>query len=347
MRFEDYSESLEGLPLPAADQADGPDLETLIEVRSLVSQALGDREFLADCIERELHLIQRISRVRSGLVPFCSLPRTGISVAFGYWRPGGSVAPHEHTAWTVTGVWHNQLQVLTFDRDESYRRGQLVPKSCFEAPVGKVGYIHRPCIHQPRNVSEQWSMSLHLISPQDGRYRDGVPPLLSGMAGRDGISSTEIASHGIHPAVMLMRQKMAHTQQLAMALLGMKSQRAREVLGSLYEVGSSKTRRLIEAELPDAVPPGDCLEKWTLRKVDDSLVLSCNRTDDGICLVADSASGPQEVLKVNEIGYEALAYIVRNPTFSLDDLPGNMRNEDHAMLAMALENSGVFQRMKH
>src|SRR5689334_9189827 len=130
MRLEGYSESLERLPLPAADQADIPDLETILKVRSLVTQAVADREFLADCIERELHMIQRMSRVRSGLVPFAILPRTGIRLAFGYWPAGGSVAPHEHTAWTVTGVWRNQLQVLTFDRDESYRQGELVPKNC-------------------------------------------------------------------------------------------------------------------------------------------------------------------------------------------------------------------------
>lgn len=346
MRLEEYSGLLERMPLPAADQTGDPDQQTLIKVRALVSDVIGDREFLTDCIERELRLIEKMSCVRRGFVPFATLPRTGIHLAFGYWPPASSVAPHEHTAWAVTGVFRNQLQVVTFDREETYRRGELVGKNCFEAPAGKVGYIYGPCIHQPKNVSSQWSLSFHVISPRDGQYPDGPPDLVSGMAAADGILSTGTISRGMHPAVMLARQQMAYLEQLTKALLSMKVGRCQEVLRSLYAIGPSKVRVLIEDELPTTVPPETHLRDWTLEKAHEALSLTCNRTDDGICLVADSGAGYQEVLRVNEIGREALGIVARHPLFAVDDLPGNLRQEDRATLAMALENSGYFRRVK-
>jgi hypothetical protein len=79
--------------------------------------------------------------------------------AFGYWLLGGTPGPRKHTAWTITAVCRNELEVIT--RQESYRRRKLVQKNRFEAPAGRVGYIHEPSIHQPRNISSEWSLSLH------------------------------------------------------------------------------------------------------------------------------------------------------------------------------------------
>src|SRR5262249_13875010 len=111
----------------------------------------------------------REGRMGPGLVPFFTMPRTGIRFALGYWPPGGSPGAHEHTAWTITAVCRNQLDVLTFDRLRSYETRTLVPKNRFNAQAGQVGYIYEPCLHEPKNNSQDWSLSLHIVSPWDGR----------------------------------------------------------------------------------------------------------------------------------------------------------------------------------
>jgi hypothetical protein len=63
-----------------------------------------------------------------------------------------------------------KLDVLTFDRPQSYKTRTLVPKNRFHAEAGQVGYIYEPCIHDAKNISQDWSLSLHVISPWDGRH---------------------------------------------------------------------------------------------------------------------------------------------------------------------------------
>src|SRR5262249_52087689 len=144
-----------------------PDRALILAARSGVEAAVVDDEFLADCIALELKLIES-NRPRRGLVPFLTMPDLGIRLAFGYWAPGNSAGAHEHTAWTITAVCRNELEVLTYNREESYRKRGLVPKNRFHATAGRVGFIFEPSIHAPRNISGEWSLSFHVTSPRDG-----------------------------------------------------------------------------------------------------------------------------------------------------------------------------------
>src|SRR5687767_4201883 len=170
MRFDTFLDRLDALNFPASADAAHPDRPLVQSARSLVEEALLDDEFLADCIERELDLIAS-GTPRRGLVPFFILPDMGIRLALGYWAPGHGAGAHEHTAWTVTAVCRNELEVLTYDRAESYRTRQLVPKNHFHAAAGRVGFISEPCIHEPKNTSADWSLSFHMSSPLDGKPR--------------------------------------------------------------------------------------------------------------------------------------------------------------------------------
>src|SRR5215831_1300866 len=166
----------EGFPLRDLDLA--PEKSSVQAARSEVGKAVIDDEFLASCIALELARL-REGRMGPGLVPFFSMPSTGIGFGLGCWPPGGSPGPHEHTAWAITAVCRNQLDVVTFDRLQSYETGTLVPKHRFHAEAGQVGYIYEPCLHDPKNNSQDWSLTLHVISPWDGRpvgdFEDCLP----------------------------------------------------------------------------------------------------------------------------------------------------------------------------
>src|SRR6516162_9035332 len=157
MRIEALCEVFEREAFPLRDLDFVPERSSVQAARSEVGKAVIEDEFLADCIALELVRL-REGRMGRGLVPFFTMPRTGIRFALGYWPPGVSSGPHQHTAWTITAVCRNQLEVITFDRQESYRQRKLVQKNRFEAPAGRVGYIYEPSIHQPRNISNEWSL---------------------------------------------------------------------------------------------------------------------------------------------------------------------------------------------
>jgi len=345
MRLDDFCGMLESMPFPAAAEAASPDQQTLADVRAAVTRCVGDDAFLADCIALELRLIENMQRLRRGFVPFRTLPRTGIHLALGYWPPGSSVAPHEHTAWTVTSVCRNALQVLTFDRDESYRRKSLVLKNGFEAPAGKVGSIYGPCIHQPRNVSREWSWSLHVISPQDGKYPDGRPDLLPGMRDADGVPPHLVDDGSAYSSVMLARQRMAHVEQLSRTLAAMKVERASEVLGLCYELCSATTRTFIEQAAPHAVRDDARKQPFLLAKVHDDLTLSHRSDGKATSLMVETATGPQEALTVNAVAHEAIVYVSKHAPLDMREIPGRMNEEERLALAAALEQSGVFRRV--
>jgi hypothetical protein len=180
MRLEELLRRFQALRFPAKDEQAHPDRALIVAARSSVEAAVVDDEFLADCMDLELKLIES-NRPRQGLVPFLIMPDLGIRFAFGYWAPGSRAGAHEHTAWTITAVCRNELEVHTYDRDDSYRRRELVPKNCFHAGAGRVGFIFEPCIHEPRNISSDWSLSFHVTSPRDGEKLDDYsepPPAL-------------------------------------------------------------------------------------------------------------------------------------------------------------------------
>ena len=327
----DLCGSLAALPFPRADEDAHPDRDAVAAARAHVTSAVNSDDFLADCIARELRLIER-GWPRAGLVPFHVIPERGIRFAFGYWSPGATPGPHEHTAWTITAVCRNELEVATYDYVESYRRGELVPKNLFLAPAGKTGFIYEPCIHAPRNTSRDWSLSLHISSPLDGAGPGGGP--LPGLA----VRGPDLAVEHPYIRVVIARQREHQLYQLARILSAMTVARAREVLEDCLELASTTTRQRITGTAPDA--------PWQLERTGASLVLGTRDDGDAVVLEAQTAHGMVEELRISGVAREAVAYAVRTPAFNVRALPGDLRDHERAEIAEALEATGLFRRVR-
>jgi len=310
-----------------------------MSARSAVSSAVVDDGFLLDCLARELFLIER-SSYRDGLAPFFTMPDLGIRFAFGYWPPGGTPGPHEHTAWTITAVCRNFLEVVTFDRHASYRTHQLVIKNRFSAPAGRCGFIHDPCIHQPINTTADWSLSLHVISPRDGEPLSDFDQPLEALAPR----RTFIDAIGEHPYkhVIAARQRYTALQQIARVLLGMSAVGADELRRKCAQLGFGGTGKLSDTGRHE----GSGNAPLTLSKTHQDLLLSCRQRDEWVVLSVDTPRGPIEMFSMNDVAYQAIAFAARESMFEIQALPGDLSDGERVYIAEALEQSGLFKRMQ-
>jgi hypothetical protein len=341
MTFDDVAEAFDALDFPLLNEAHHPDRNVVIGARAVIEKAIPDDDFVLDCIGRELLLIE--SRTpRWGLVPFTILPRTGIRFAFGYWPPGAAPPAHEHTSWTVTGVCRNELEVRTFDRPESYRRGELVDKNLFPASQGKVGFIYDAGIHQPRNPSSHWSLSLHVISPRDGRPLHDLgapPPALTSNDGADEDSA--------YATVRLARQRQRWLRELASIVAAAGSRRSPALLADCFRLGTSKTRRYVERLGHDPrMTPGSRLGvPYRLERTETELALRHESRDGYASLCVETPAGPVEEFVVSDVAVEALSFAACRSQFDVAALPG-LDDDERTALAEALEDTGLFQRVE-
>jgi hypothetical protein len=339
MKIEDLCGVFDAERFPALGADTHPERESVLAARAAVATAVSDDEFLADCISWELHRIEG-NDLHRGLVPFFTVPRTGVRLAFGYWPPGGTPGPHEHTAWTITAVCRNELEVVTYDRERSYCQRELVQKNCFQAVAGRVGYIYDPCIHKPQNKSGDWSLSFHASSPRDGQPlldHDECLPDLSTFGGAWFDDADPYVS------VVLERQKQRFVHQLSRIIGSMKVPAARPLLAECFRLASSATRRLIE-RLSQSRGRGVSESCWRLRRTHDDLILSHRRVGDMVALDAHSASGPVEELVITDKVTDTIAFIVKEPSFEVRELPGDLTDDERTVIAEALEESGLFIR---
>lgn len=339
MRIEDICRFFENRGFPKASVQEHPDRASVQHVRSLISSAIIDPNFLSECVALELDLLES-SVNRRGLMPFLTVPGFGIRFAFGYWSPGSTPGPHEHTAWTITAVAQNEIQVRTFDRDESYRQRQLVEKNCFTASAGRVGYIYEPCIHQPKNISANWSLSLHVTSPRDGENLDaegGLP---------DQCLVMDVDVRGDHPyhSVTRARHKQGQLRELAslVALNQSESQYHLLTRCSVLAMGSTRARlaNLLGKRLSHTTSqPAKTL---MLSRVHDGLELSLRTIADTVALVAESEDGPREEVIVSDVARNAIAHVVKHKSFQVAELQGKLSPEECFLLSEILEDSGLF-----
>ncbi|MGE0238987.1 MAG: hypothetical protein AB7F09_11450 [Parvibaculaceae bacterium] len=337
MRFAAFLERLDGLHFPKGRDATHPDRPLVQSARALVEDALRDDEFLADCIARELDLIAS-ETPRRGLVPFFVMPELGIRFALGYWAPGHGAGAHEHTAWTVTAVCRNELEVLTYDRAESYRTRQLVPKNRFHAEAGRVGFISEPCIHEPRNISSDWSLSFHMSSPLDGRPRAETADELPALRER---RRRRFAGLGDHPyaRVIFTRQRNKCLHLLARIAARMNAAQGAALVERCHAMGSTRTRNLLRRE-PNAV------RRITLARAHSSLDLHLRRDGDMIALDAEAPQGLIEEFALADDAGEAMDFILREPVFDAAAIPGAFSDEERIDLVEALEETGLFRRIE-
>jgi len=340
MRLDDLCEVFHGLRFPGTREDSHPDRALVNAARSAVAAAVIDDTFLADCMSAELRLLEH-SRLRRGLVPFCIIPGPGIRVAFGYWPPGVTAGPHEHTAWTITAVCRNELEVLTYNREESYRRGELVAKNRFQAAAGKTGYIFEPCIHEPRNRSHDWSLSLHVSSPRDGDCpsADAERLPLNRQAGY-------FRAKDWHPyaSVVSARQRNGFVHQLARIVMAMDAPSVPQLLAKCAELGGPATRRLVAERLSQVRAPPPIAPPSVLVRVHKDLAISHCCAGDMATLEVETPDGICEEFAIDAWASEAMAFVASNPVFEVDALPGSLSAEERVAIAEALEDSGLFKQ---
>lgn len=342
MRLDDVCEAFRHLRFPGAREQAHPDRGLVLAARSAVAAAVIDDEFLADCISAELRQFQK-NRLRYSLTPFLTVPELGIRFAFGYWPPGVTAGAHEHTAWTITAVCRNELEVLTYNREESYRRRELVAKNRFQAPAGRTGFIFEPCIHEPRNRSRDWSLSLHVSSPRDGDCLFDHEAPLPALDRKDGFPRLEEA----HPytSVLVARQRNGFVHQIARIVAAMDVPGAPALLAKCSELGSSATRRLIrqKSRAFRSTHPADAPQ--VLVRTHKDLAISHRCVGDTVSLEVETPNGLSEEFAINRLAREAMAFVAREPMFEVRAIPGDFSAHERTGLAEALEDSGLFKRL--
>jgi hypothetical protein len=332
MLLEDLREALGQLPFPSATEAETPARETILEARKLVGAAVVDDAFLVDCIATEIPRLRDCSF--RGLAPFFTTPETGIRVAFGYWPPGSTARPHEHTAWTITAVCRNELDVKTFDRDESYKAKTFVPKNLFKANAGSVGFIYDPCIHEPLNATETWSLSLHVISPRDGEGKRDDDPLWATKRKPRELDDA-------YRSVLEARNRHDYVHLLATILATVDSPAARLTLANALAIASSGTRSHLGGARPDRADA-----PWRLARVHPELELAAHDEDGMVSLEAHTSAGVLDGLVVSDVAREALSFAAKTPLFDVRSLPGGLSELERASIAEALEETGFFTRVR-
>jgi hypothetical protein len=340
MNLTSISEAFSALRFPRLWEDADPARDSVMQLRSLVGDAFGDGEFLVDCIARELPMIEH-GWLRRGLAPFLVDREFGVRFAFAYWRPGESMGPHEHRAWSLSMVCHNCLDVTTYDRAESYRRKELVPKNLFHAEPGQVGYIYGPAIHSPKNSTAEWSVSLHINSPRDNQVFEDADPLPGLMTTARSWMQPEAAHH---PLVWVAdaRQRRQEADLLACMLLSSRSPRARELLAPCARLASSGMKQSLRS-----VISGSALDSSArLVRVHPDVRFSTARDAADCVLFLDTPEGPSEALRVNALAYEALAFASTSMAFEARELPGPLDDEERAAVCDAFQDIGLFRQVE-
>jgi hypothetical protein len=321
-----------------------PERHQVLCARTQVEEAVIDDEFLADCIDHELALIAK-HVLRQGLVPFFTMPELGVQFAFGYWAPGATPGPHEHTAWTISAVCRNRLEVLTYDRTESYQQRRLVPKNHFQAPAGKVGYIAEPCIHEPKNTSPDWSLSLHLTSPLDGQWPgDYDAAALPGLNQLRRRAASEPDSP--YRFVVDARRRNRSIHLLARTIARMNVPQVPELLKRCVALGSAATKEFVHAVRPECDQHVRLGLEGVLVRSHRDLALTPRRAGGMVALVVETPRGLVDDFFVDELAAAATAFVSRETMFRVAELPGNLSDEERIAFADALVESGLFTRRK-
>jgi predicted metal-dependent enzyme (double-stranded beta helix superfamily) len=241
MRFSDLVSLLHSLDL--ADRgAHGrrPPREDVRSVQDALTAMLADEEFYLDCVELEAETTARETPDRP-FAPFCRLDELDLQFRMFYWWPGKAAPPHEHTAWTVTAVFYNTLEVTTFDWDVAYREQRLQPRHRFTGVQGMAGHIFDRCIHRPANLTEKLSTSIHIFHAADQpRIEREVGPI-AGMA-----PPNAAFLRGPKADARLTALKQLRLRALAHMVGQFRSERARRTLDAIARAGDDLTRAVTE-----------------------------------------------------------------------------------------------------
>ncbi|HEX3758945.1 MAG TPA: hypothetical protein VHW23_09575 [Kofleriaceae bacterium] len=241
MRFIELISLLRSLDV--ADQgAHGrrPPRDDVRTVQDALTAMLADEDFYLDCIDLEAQTTASETPERP-FAPFCRVDDLDLQFRMFYWWPGKAAPPHEHTAWTVTAVLYNTLEVTTFDWDVAFRERRLQPRHCFTGVQGMAGHIYDRCIHRPANLTEKLSTSIHIFHAADQpRIEREVGPI-AGMA-----PPTTAFLRGPKAEARLTALKQLRLRALAHMVGQFHSERARRTLDAIASTGDDLTRAVTD-----------------------------------------------------------------------------------------------------
>jgi hypothetical protein len=169
MRLRDLLDRMERLDLGEPGRPRRPPRENLDVLKDALTRGLDDADFRLDCIEHDLAAWRQWQRRgwRGMKPPIVILPERGLFVMMFYWPPGEVCPPHEHTSWTMSAVFQNRLEVMTYHWDRALTERRLERRSLFAAEAGRVGYVYDPAIHSPRNPFASGAISFHIYNADD------------------------------------------------------------------------------------------------------------------------------------------------------------------------------------
>jgi hypothetical protein len=344
MRFLDFCELFRSIGFPRAEDITHPEHAAVYEIKTRLKDAIGDAEFLADAFALELARISDASIAIRGLDPFYIVPEFGVRFAFGHWSPHSGIEPHEHTAWTITGICRNELEILTYDYRESYQRKELVYRNHFREQEGRVGLVHEPTIHAPKNVSSHWSLSIHITSPLDGKRPIGFPEPLPALYSGKSFSPTEAEHPYSH--VEGARQRVRLVDHLAYQIQSITGPDVDDLLMRCYEMGSFITQRRIQGAKQQDASRQPLTHPWVLARTHKDLVLRSRQVGGIACLDAETPTGFVQELTATSHAHKAFEFVAHQDTFDVAAIPGIIDNRDRFSIAAWLEDAGLYKTVE-
>jgi hypothetical protein len=207
----------------------------------MLGAALTDEEFYLDCVDREIDANLRRSVSAPKQAMFRKQDRS-FKIQMFYWYPEKSINPHEHTAWTVTAVFYNRLQVTTYDWDVAVKERRLQQKNQFEADQAKAGHIYEPCIHNPGNSTGVVTTSIHIFNNADTPCieDDGGP--IEGL----GIEHAPLPEDELEAGAILAEWSQRQLRVQARILAQFRSQRSLKLLGKIARNADAQTFEVVK-----------------------------------------------------------------------------------------------------
>lgn len=336
--LSDLVDATGALDLPLPGEPRRASEGAVFAVRQAVAGALAEPSFLVECVRAELARPQNAAAV-AGLVPFATSGDERLKLAFGFWAPHTGTGPHEHVEWTVTAVVHNRLDVTTYHYRAMADEGRLVRKNHFSAERGRAGQIHEPCIHAPENPTDVWSLTLHVLGPnEDGTLGERRPSL----------TTFETPAPSPHEGERRWHEARALDQQHAVlidTLATLDHPEATALLEELASYAAAPTRRAARRALAapgetNAGPPELALDTVMVERL--SLPLRVREDGAAVTLRLGEAGDAPVLLRTPRKASAALQYVAETPALRARDLPGPLSDADRLTLGRALLAVGLY-----
>ncbi len=135
-------------------------------VRQLTKAAIVNESFLWACSGRVLDSMEAAEGVWRNL-PVYANRGAGILMRVIFWPPGNRNQPHLHSAWTVTGVLHNEIGVETFRGATSVEQATDMTPDSLVARAGDCGRLLPPCVHLLHNPTTTESVTFHVFAAEN------------------------------------------------------------------------------------------------------------------------------------------------------------------------------------